>query len=128
MNHVFTNLIKRLFSPFLKKLLPVLPVPTSRRRATLRSGSHTKDTGVSTSPASPSQSKKKTGQASERGRGKTSTKSLVFPIFPMTEERIAKPRTKSVPKKSTKSSKPSSPKSTGKRSSKTQTTSKARSN
>ena len=68
-------------------------------------GSHTNDIGVSTSHPSPSQSKKKTGQASEHGRGKTSMKSPESAISPTMEEHTGKPHTKSAQQSNTRSSK-----------------------
>ena len=94
----------------------LLPLVTSS------SGLPTSNTGVSTSPQSPSLWRKRTGPVSERGHGNTSTKSVELATSPTTVEPIAKPLTKSAPKKSTTRSKPASPSSTGSSSKKTQTT------
>ena len=128
MNLAFTNPIKLSYLVLLKERLKDLLGVTLLRLAIWNSGSRINDIGVSINLVLPSQSKKKIGQASVRGRGTTLTKSPVFPIFPMTEERIAKRRTKSAAKKTTKSLKPAFHTSTGKTSKKTPTTSKARSN
>ena len=128
MKHAYINQIKQWFSVFRSKLPTVSLDPTSLLLITLDFGSHTKDTGASTSRRSPSQSKKKTGQRSAPGLGKTSAKYPEFPISRTTAEVIDKLPIPSVPKKSTKPSKPKSPKSTGKSSKKTQTMSKGRNN
>ena len=128
MKHAYINQIKQWFSVFRSKLPTVSLDPTSLLLITLHFGSRTKDTGASTNLPLPFPLKKKTGQKSAPGRGKTLAKLAEFPTSRTTAALTAKPRTKSAPKKSTKSSKPVSPKSTGKSSKKTQTTSKARSN
>ena len=94
----------------------------SPQSLTLSSGSPTSDSGVSISLQSPSPLQSETGQVLEPGHGITLTKSVESPTSLTTAEPIAKPRTKSAPKKSTTSSKPASQSLTGSSSKKTQTT------
>ena len=122
MSRAFINLIKQWCLAFLKKHPPESPEEMSLLLTIYHCGLLISVTGVSTNHPLPSQSKKKTGQVSEPGRGITSMKSQGLVIFPMTEGRTAKPRTRSAPKKSTKSSKPTSRTSTGTTSKKTRTT------
>ena len=125
MKPAFTNPIRLSYLVSLKERLKDLLGVMLLRLAIWSYGLLIKGTGATINLVLQSPSKKKTGRASARGHGKTSVKSPVFPIFPMTEERIARRRTKSVAKKTTTSSKPTSRKSTGKTSKKTPTTSKA---
>lgn len=119
---VFTSQPKLPSSVLHREHLTDLPETTLLQSVTLPSGLPISDTGVSTSPPSPSPLPKKIGQQSELGHGSTSEKSVELVTSLTTEEPIAKPLTKSVRKKSTTSSKPVSPSSTGRSSKKTQTT------
>ena len=101
----YTNPIKRQYLASLKKLQTDLQGVMLPPFPTWNSGSLTKDTGVSTSHRSPSQSKKKTGQQLEPGLGKTLTKSPESVISPTMEELTGKLHTRSVQRKSTKPSK-----------------------
>jgi len=104
----FTSQPKLPSLAFHKELLTDSLETTLPQSVTSNSGLPTNDTGASTSLPSPSQSLKKTGQVSEPGPGNTSTKSAELVTSRTMEEPIAKPRTKSAPKKSTTSSKPAS--------------------
>lgn len=98
----FTSQPKLPSSVFLREPQTGSQGATSPQSITLDFGSLTNNSGASISLVSPSPSKSKTGQASEHGLGTTSTKSAELATSPTTEEPIAKPRTKSARKKSTK--------------------------
>lgn len=118
----FTSQPKLPSSVLLKEHRTDSPETTLLRSAILSSGLPISDIGVSTNPLLRSRLRKETGQPSELGLGNTSEKSVELATSPTTEEPIAKPRTKSAPKKSTTSSKPASQSSTGPSSEKTPTT------
>ena len=109
----FTSQPKLPSSVFHSEPLMVSSETMLPQSVTLSSGLLTNDSGVSTSQALLSLLRNETGQVSEPGPGTTLTKSVESAISPTTEEPIAKPRTKSAPKKSTTSSKPRSQRSTG---------------
>ena len=121
----FTSQPKLPSSVFLKEPptdsygMTLLPLVTSS------SGLPTNDTGVSTSPQSPSLWRKRTGPVSERGHGNTSTKSVELATSPTTVEPTVKLPTKSVRKKRTLPSKLKSQRSIGIPLRSKQTTSKA---
>ena len=118
----FTSQPRLPSSVSLREHLTDLLEMTSHQSPTLSSGSPTSDTGASTNLPSPYLLRKKSGLQLAPGPGITSVKLVESPTSPTTVERIVKPLTKSVRKKSTTSSKPASQSSTGASSKKTPTT------